>query len=141
MDTISYVSNAPMVQVPTITADTRATADVSAVLRDPQPDIPMPFPASLGQQAEVIQSRLSASATLGQIEEVERVLKPYNVTMLPHDPGENDKDADFADEDDTDVIAKADPEEIGVGTDDEAVETAEKAQQAAPDDSATEKLA
>lgn len=87
MDAIQPVG-APTAPAPVATPDMRPTADAAALASDPQPDTPMPFPASLGQQAEVNQSRLSPEDAIGEVEKVERVLKPYGVSMLPHDPGE-----------------------------------------------------
>jgi len=111
MDAITPVNAAPLVQAPLPTADVRPTADTAAIVRDPQPDLPMPFPASMGQAAEVNQSRLSVGASFGQVEEIERVLKPYNVTMLPHDPGENGKDDDVKADEDTALALEKDTED------------------------------
>jgi len=89
MDAI-VTSYAPQATTPpTATPDVRPTADTAALARDPQPDMPFPVPASFGQQGEINQSRIGAKDA-DQVAEVERVLKPYGVSMLPHDPGEGE---------------------------------------------------
>lgn len=69
---------------PVIHADLRPTADSAALLRNPQPHIPMPMPASIAQKGAVAQARMSA--VVNPVASVERVLKPYGVVMLPHGP-------------------------------------------------------
>jgi hypothetical protein len=44
----------------------------------------MPIPASLGQAAEVTQARLSSKSDTEDVSQVQRVLKPFGVTMLPY---------------------------------------------------------
>ncbi len=71
---------------PLLKPDMRPTADVAALVRDPQPDLPLPIPASNGQSAAVTQSKLPATASSEAVKAVdptERVLKPYGVAMLP----------------------------------------------------------
>ena len=64
--------------------DLRPTADVAAMIRDPRPDIPLPMPASISQKGVVAQAQLLPSD--GAVAQVERVLKPYGVVMLPQGP-------------------------------------------------------
>lgn len=68
--------------VPTYIADTRPSADAAALARDPRPHIPLPIPASTAQMAMVTAAKLGARPSDGK--EVERVLKPYGVTILPY---------------------------------------------------------
>ena len=56
----------------------------SAMTHDPQPDIPLPIPASMGSVGAVNQSRLNT--TENGVSPVKRTLKPYGVNMLPHTP-------------------------------------------------------
>ncbi|WP_368184246.1 hypothetical protein [Aestuariibius sp. HNIBRBA575] len=81
----------PTTQVPPaprLVADQRPVADVAATVRDPQPNVPLAIPPSTSQQAVVSASMLEASETghnnRTEIKEIERVLKPYGVTLLPH---------------------------------------------------------
>ena len=69
---------------PILQPDNRPTADAAALARDPRPDIPLPIPASIAQKGAVAQARI-ASAGIGPAQ-VERVLKPYGVVMLPQGP-------------------------------------------------------
>ncbi len=82
---------------PILKADMRPTADIAAMVRDPQPAVPMPIPASNGQMAAVAQSSVARKPDLDDatpVDPTERVLKPYGVTMLPNlpDPAEAPKD-------------------------------------------------
>ncbi|WP_386682781.1 hypothetical protein [Loktanella sp. R86503] len=77
---------------PIVRADLRPTADTAALIRNPQPSIPLPIPASSGQNAVVVQTKLSLPADTAQ--PVDRVLKPYGVTMLPHGPKPDDVKAE-----------------------------------------------
>ena len=131
MDAISPVNT---VQAPLPTADMRPTADVAAFARDPQPELPMPFPASLAQAAEVNQSRISASANLGQVEEIERVLKPFNVSMLPHDPGESGQEDDVTADEDAALLVEAET----IEDDAKANDATEETEALGPNDISTE---
>jgi hypothetical protein len=71
-------------------ADRRPAADAAALARDPSPDLPLPpvaptVPPSSVQGAAVTRSLLAAGAAEGvpAVPPVERVLKPYGITMLP----------------------------------------------------------
>ncbi len=67
--------------------DLRPVADAAALARDAQPSIPLPVPASTAPVASVNQSRISPVEQPDiAVKEVERTLKPYGVTMLPHGP-------------------------------------------------------
>lgn len=81
----SDVALTPLAQapVPIPQADLRPTADAAALVRDPQPYVPMPLPASNGQMGAVTESKVSASREGQAADPTERVLKPYGVTMLP----------------------------------------------------------
>ena len=69
--------------------DMRPTADAAALAQNATPDIPLPVPASLAPVAAVNQSRLSeVTRASDPVAPVERTLKPYGVTMLPHGPSE-----------------------------------------------------
>lgn len=93
---------------PTMQADLRPTADIAALVRDPQPNVPMPVPASMVQSGAVTQSKLASSPEQTPLEELsttERVLKPYGVAMLPETahqaeriPTEEDEDGVTRDE-------------------------------------------
>lgn len=94
---VSLTSPTMASQPPVLKADMRPTADVAALVRDPQPDLPLPIPASNGQNAAVAQSSVARKPELAEIEAVDptqRVLKPYGVSMLPNlpDPAEAPKE-------------------------------------------------
>ena len=67
--------------------DLRPNADTAALRRNPQRDIPLPIPASIGQKGAVAQAQIETP--FDAIGQVERVLKPYGVVMLPHGPAAN----------------------------------------------------
>lgn len=77
---------------PVARADVRPTADVAAMVRNPQPNIPLPIPANSGQTAAVVQAKLSSPADT--VSPIDRVLKPYGVTMLPHGPKSQEPEAE-----------------------------------------------
>ncbi len=81
---------------PQLVPDMRPTADAAAIARDTRPHVPLAVAAvpgtSLSQTAEVTRSLLRAdtAATTDpslpldkRIEQVQRTLKPYGVSMLP----------------------------------------------------------
>ena len=77
------LSVAPPRSVPPLpVADLRPTADTAALVRDPTPEVPMPMPASIAQKGVV--ARTGLASALDAAAKVQRVLKPYGVTMLPH---------------------------------------------------------
>lgn len=78
------VTAAQPAPTPLVQPDLRPTADTAALVRDPQPEIPMPMPASIAQKGAVAEAQLAA--TFAPIASVERVLKPYGVVMLPQGP-------------------------------------------------------
>lgn len=124
MDAMNTVSAAPQVQAPIPTADLRPTADAAALRHDPSPVNPLPLPPSLGQQAEVNQSRISTTKSIGEVAEIERVLKPYGVNMLPDGPvKEPSDDTDALQDDDAGDADKAST--LASGTADSGVPAAE----------------
>lgn len=82
-------ASAPQRTTPII-SDRRPTADAAAIARDPQPEIPLPIPSSIGQSAIVTESKISTT----KVVEIERTLKPYGVTMLPERVDENNASGD-----------------------------------------------
>lgn len=83
MDAVISTVSAPQA-APQPQQDLRPTADTAALVRDPQPSVPMAIPASMGQSAAVNASRMADTTT--RVEETmptERVLKPFGVAMLP----------------------------------------------------------
>ena len=75
---------APPTPAPVPRTDLRPTADTAALVRDPQPDIPLPVPASISQKSTVTQAKMSSAPV--DVYAVQRVLKPYGVVMLPQGP-------------------------------------------------------
>ncbi|WP_377504457.1 hypothetical protein [Octadecabacter sp. R77987] len=65
--------------------DQRAVADAAATRSDPRPEIALPIPPDNGQRAAVSQSMMApeTGARAVSVQPVERVLKPYGVTILP----------------------------------------------------------
>ena len=109
--------------------DTRPTADVAALVRDPRPEVPMPMPASIAQKGAVAQAQIAGTAA--PVAAVERVLKPYGVMMLPDAPTEgaprtvagNEEDASDAPQDAAtaaDATDGTDPAAVAGETDDRA---------------------
>ena len=78
------VTAAQSVPPPLMLSDRRPTADSAALSRDPHPDLPLPIPASIAQKGAVAQVRIALDAF--EPAQVERVLKPYGVVMLPQGP-------------------------------------------------------
>jgi len=72
--------------------DRRPTADTAAVTRNPQPQVPMPIPPGQSQQAVVNSTMMNTepAAKTRETIPIERVLKPYNVAMLPDPAGRRD---------------------------------------------------
>lgn len=77
---------APPAPSPVMRTDLRPTADTAALVRDPQPDIPLPVPASISQKSTVTQAKMSSPPV--DVSAIQRVLKPYGVVMLPQGPAE-----------------------------------------------------
>ncbi|KAA9005636.1 hypothetical protein [Histidinibacterium aquaticum] len=88
------ISLRPAQVAPSFVADARPTADTAALVRDPQPDLPLPLPPGQGQHAATLRASLvvttpeEARGTEGArrhsaIDPMQRTLKPYGVTMLP----------------------------------------------------------
>lgn len=71
---------------PQATPDLRPSADAAAIARDPQPEVPMPIPASTAQSAAVTESRLAPALSPSVVHAIEKTLKPYGVTILPEGP-------------------------------------------------------
>ncbi len=90
MDTIPPMGLSP---APQIVPDQRPTADAVATTRDPRPDIPLPMPPSLSQQATISagmltpQTRAEAKPESAPLPESQRTLKPFGVAMLPSEEG------------------------------------------------------
>ncbi|MEJ6398481.1 hypothetical protein [Yoonia sp. 208BN28-4] len=86
MESQAALLSAPTQQPqPVIRADSRPTADAAALARSSIPDIPLPVPASMTPVAEVNKSRMPQTMA-DAVTPVERTLKPYGVSMLPHGP-------------------------------------------------------
>ncbi|KPP91981.1 MAG: hypothetical protein HLUCCA08_06600 [Rhodobacteraceae bacterium HLUCCA08] len=73
--------------------DLRPTADAAAMVRDNIPNLPLPIPPTSDLQGAVSRSMAMAPDEAGKarpdapVKEPERTLKPYGVTMLPHQDG------------------------------------------------------
>ncbi|MEJ6479032.1 MAG: hypothetical protein QNL92_10170 [Octadecabacter sp.] len=78
---IQVVNHAPASSAPRVEPDQRPSADAAATRRDPHPEIALPIPPDNGQRGAVSQSLLIHNANT--VQRVERVLKPYGVTILP----------------------------------------------------------
>lgn len=77
---------APAPALPSYKPDQRPAADAVAIARDTTPDVPLPIPAGFAPLASINQARIAQ--TVGAVAPVERTLKPYGVTMLPHGPSD-----------------------------------------------------
>ena len=78
---IQVVNHAPAFSAPRVEPDQRPSADAAATRHDPHPEIALPIPPDNGQRGAVSQSLLMHNANT--VQPVERVLKPYGVTILP----------------------------------------------------------
>lgn len=72
---------------PKIIADLRPAADAAALIRDPRPASAAMsiLPAAVSQLGEVSRSLIASTASEGPpaVEQAQRALKPWGVTMLP----------------------------------------------------------
>ncbi len=73
---------------PPVVSDGRASADASAIAKDPTPEIPLPVPASPSQTGLISKAALADSDSASKLETsavsgVQRTLKPYGINMLP----------------------------------------------------------
>ena len=78
---IQVVNHAPASSAPRVEPDQRPSADGAVTRRDPHPEIALPIPPDNGQRCVVSQSLLMPNANA--VQPVERVPKPYGVTILP----------------------------------------------------------
>lgn len=68
--------------------DGRASADVAASIKDPTPEVPLPFPASPSQTGLVSKASIASKDEATKADapgpsSAERMLKPYGINMLP----------------------------------------------------------
>ena len=103
---VSPMSIAAPSPVPLPTMDHRPTADAAALARDPTPFMPMPMSSPYTQKGAVAEARLTD--TTRDVTMVERVLKPYGVTMLPRSQTDTKTSTGLADAPDRAASAQAD---------------------------------
>ncbi|MCF7699812.1 hypothetical protein [Loktanella sp. M215] len=89
--------------------DHRPTADAAALARDPTPFIPLPMPSQYTQKGAVAEARMTD--TSDSITKIERVLKPYGVTMLPRGQADTKAQTDSREPQDPAVQAQADADD------------------------------
>ncbi len=73
---------------PPAEADGRAVADAKATTNDPTPEVPLPIPASPSQTGLVSKAAMTGEENAPKLDttgasEVQRMLKPYGINMLP----------------------------------------------------------
>lgn len=105
---------------PRVVADLRPAADAAALMQDARPAgaLSSVLPAPLAQVAEVSRSLLATAGEEGPtaVARAERVLKPWNIPMLPaslDDAPRSTPDQDAATGDDIGAEGLDDPGEIG----------------------------
>jgi|TARA_B110000977_G_scaffold196859_1_gene278109 hypothetical protein len=84
----SHVTATQQPAPPPAQADGRASADAAAVKIDPRPEVPLPMPPTQTQTALVGKAALSdkdasPKPDTAGTSDVQRMLKPYGISMLP----------------------------------------------------------
>ncbi|MEJ6509326.1 MAG: hypothetical protein QNL76_08035 [Octadecabacter sp.] len=84
----SHVTATQQPAPPPAQADRRASADAAAVEIDPRPEVPLPMPPTQTQTALVGKAALSdkdasPKPDTAGTSDVQRMLKPYGISMLP----------------------------------------------------------
>jgi hypothetical protein len=84
----SHVTATQQPAPPPAQADGRASADAAAVKIDPRPEVPLPMPPTQTQTALVGKAALSdkdasPKPDTAGTSDVQRILKPYGISMLP----------------------------------------------------------
>lgn len=82
---LQSVTQSSATAAPRHVPDQRAVADAAATRTDPSPEITLPIPPDNGQRGAVSQAMMpvETGARTALMQPVERVLKPYGVTILP----------------------------------------------------------
>lgn len=84
----SHVTATQQPAPPPAQADGRASADAAAVKIDPRPEVPLPMPPTQTHTALVGKAALSdkdasPKPDTAGTSDVQRMLKPYGISMLP----------------------------------------------------------